>query len=86
MPSEITGQFRSTYSAPLDAWHLAQKFTALPTLNETFILEATDAVVRRAVALGAAVNGAQFLMDAFFDVNAVRPMPMYGVPGLVDHL
>ena len=36
-PSLITGQLRSTFAQPLDIWHLAQKFTALPTLNDTFI-------------------------------------------------
>ena len=82
-PSQITGLFRSTTAGTLDAWHLAQKFITLPTLNDTFIRDTPP--VDRIVAVGAAANGKQFLFDAFFDVRMARPMPMYSVPGLVDH-
>ena len=34
---------------------------------------------------GASANGKQFLFDAFFDIKQTRPMPMYSVPGLIDH-
>ena len=82
-PSQITGQFRSTYATPLDAWHLAQKFTALPTLNSTFIQDTPP--VSRVVAVGASANGQQFIFDSFYKARWVRPMPMYSVPGLIDH-
>ena len=82
-PSMITGLFRSTTSGTLDAWHLAQKFTSLPTLNSTFIQDTPP--VDRVVAVGAAANGQQFLFDSFFDVTMARPMPLYSVPGLIDH-
>ena len=82
-PSMITGLFRSTTTGTLDAWHLAQKFTSLPTLNNTFIQDTPP--VDRVVAVGAAANGQQFLFDSFFDVTMARPMPMYSVPGLIDH-
>jgi len=82
-PSQITGLFRSTTTGTLDAWHLAQKFTSLPTLNNTFIQETPP--VSRVVAVGAAANGQQFLFDSFFDITMARPMPMYSVPGLIDH-
>jgi hypothetical protein len=82
-PSQITGLFRSTTAGTLDAWHLGQKFTSLPTLNDTFIRDTPP--VDRILAVGAAANGKQFLFDAFFDVRMARPMPMYSVPGLVDH-
>jgi len=82
-PSQITGLFRSTTTGTLDAWHLAQKFTSLPTLNTTFIQDTPP--VSRVVAVGAAANGQQFLFDSFFDITMARPMPMYSVPGLIDH-
>ncbi len=82
-PSQITGLFRSTAAGTLDAWHLAQRFGTLPTLNATFIQETPP--VDRVVAIGAAANGKQFLFDAFFNVRQARPMPMYSVPGLIDH-
>lgn len=82
-PSQITGLFKSTSSGTIDAWHYAQKFTSLPTLNTTFIQETPP--IERTTAVGANANGQQFLMDAFFDCKMARPMPMYSVPGLIDH-
>jgi hypothetical protein len=82
-PSQITGLFRSTASGTLDAWHLAQNFGDLPTLNSDFIEDTPP--VERVVAVGAAANGQQFLLDAFFDIKMARPMPLYSVPGLIDH-
>lgn len=82
-PSQITGLFRSTAAGTLDAWHLAQNFGTLPTLNDTFIQDTPP--VDRVVAVGEAANGQQFLFDAFFDVKQARPMPLYSVPGLIDH-
>ncbi|AXL14535.1 major capsid protein [Microviridae sp.] len=82
-PSKITGLFKSTSAGTIDAWHLAQKFTVAPTLNTTFIQETPP--VSRVVAVGSAANGQQFLFDSFFDVKMARPMPMYSVPGLIDH-
>lgn len=82
-PSQITGLFRSTSAGTIDPWHLSQKFTSLPTLNATFIQDTPP--VSRVVAVGAAANGQQFLFDSFFDVRAARPMPLYSVPGLIDH-
>jgi len=81
-PSMITGLFRSTDALPLDIWHLAQKFSSLPTLNQTFIEE--NPPVDRVIAVPSS-TGKQFLLDTLFEVNAVRPLPMYGVPGFVDH-
>ena len=82
-PSEVTGLMRSTASGTLDAWHLAQNFGSLPTLNSTFIEDTPP--VERVVAVGSEANGQQFIFDSFFDIDMARPMPMYSVPGLVDH-
>jgi len=83
LPSKITGLFRSTASGTLDGWHLAQKFASLPSLNSTFIVE--NPPVDRVLAVGSQ-TGKQFLCDVFMRVKAARPMPMYSVPGLIDHL
>lgn len=79
-PSEITGLMRSTAAGTLDKWHLAQRFTSRPTLNETFIKELVpmDRV-------SAVPSEPDFLLDAFFTIQAARPLPMYSVPGMVDH-
>lgn len=84
-PSQITGLFRSSSANNIDVWHLSQYFTSLPTLNSTFIQDSTDSVVSRAVAVGSAADGQQFIFDSVFNERVVRPMPMYSVPGLVDH-
>jgi len=82
-PSRISSLFRSTAAGTIDGWHLAQKFTSTPTLNSTFIVD--NPPVSRVVAVGASANGQQFIFDSFFDVKKARPMPMYSVPGLIDH-
>jgi hypothetical protein len=82
-PSEITGLFKSTSAGTIDPWHYAQKFTSLPTLNTTFIQDTPP--LSRNLAIGASANGQQLLLDAFFNTTAARPMPMYSVPGLIDH-
>ncbi|AXH77244.1 MAG: major capsid protein [Microviridae sp.] len=82
-PSMITSLFRSTSAGTIDPWHLAQKFTSLPTLNSTFIQ--SNPPLSRALAVGASANGQQFIFDSFFDCVTARPMPLYSVPGLIDH-
>ena len=79
----VSGLFKSTSAGTIDGWHLAQKFTSLPTLSSSFIVESPP--VSRVVAVGAAANGQQFIMDTFFKIRATRPLPLYSVPGLIDH-
>lgn len=78
--SMVTGQFRSSHASSLDLWHLTQEFGSLPTLNSTFIQE--NPPIARVVATPAEP---EFLLDCYFKYNHVRPMPTYGVPGLIDH-
>lgn len=82
-PSMITGLFRSTSAGTIDPWHLAQRFVSLPTLNGTFIEETPP--LSRALAVGAAANGQQFILDAFIRKRVARPIPLYSVPGMIDH-
>lgn len=79
-PSMITGKLRSTYSQSLDVWHLSQKFDNLPTLSAQFIEDHPP--VDRILAVQ---NEPQFIVDSYIDMKCARPMPVYGVPGLVDH-
>lgn len=79
-PSVVTGQFRSNAATPLDTWHLAQDFTSLPVLNDTFIQE--NPPVDRVIAVPSEPH---FLLDCYFKMKCARPMPLYGVPGLIDH-
>lgn len=79
-PSMITGKLRSTDPQSLDVWHLSQKFDNLPTLSSEFIQD--NPPVDRILAVQ---NEPQFIIDSYIDMKCARPMPVYGVPGLVDH-
>lgn len=79
-PSQITGKLRSTDPTSLDVWHLAQKFDSLPTLSQDFIEE--NPPFKR---VSAVQNEPIFFGDFWFDFKCLRPMPVFGVPGLVDH-
>ncbi|WNK12430.1 MAG: major capsid protein [Microvirus sp.] len=79
-PSIITGLFRSSAPQSLDAWHLSQDFATCPVLDKAFIEE--NPPIDRVIAVPAEP---QFLFDAYFSMRCARPMPVYGVPGLIDH-
>lgn len=79
-PSLITGKFRSSSATSLDTWHLSQDFASLPVLNKTFIEE--NPPIDRVIAVPSEPH---FILDSYFNLKCARPMPMYGVPGLIDH-
>lgn len=79
-PSTIHGQFRSNCTAPLDAWHLSQDFASLPALGSTFIED--NPPIDRVVAVN---TEPQFIADFYHQLRCARPMPLYGVPGMIDH-
>lgn len=80
-PSQITGKFRSSVTGGnLDIWHLSQFFSNAPALNEEFITE--NPPIKRIIAVQ---DEPEFLLDIGFRYTTVRPMPMFGTPGLVDH-
>ena len=79
-PSQISGQFRSNFAQSLDAWHLAQEFGTLPVLGSTFIED--NPPIDRVIATPAEPH---FIFDSYFRLKCARPMPVFGVPGLIDH-
>ena len=79
-PSQITGIFRSNATSSLHAWHLAQNYASLPVLNDSFMQE--NPPIDRVIAVP---SQPQFLFDSFFSLRCVRPMPIYSVPGMIDH-
>lgn len=79
-PSKITGKLRSTYTSSLDVWHLSQEFSTLPVLSDSFIQD--DPPVDRVLAVQ---NEPHFILDSYIRNKTTRPMPTYGVPGLIDH-
>lgn len=79
-PSLITGKLRSTDPQSLDVWHLSQKFEQLPVLNSEFIQDKPP--LERVLAVQ---DEPQFIMDVYFNMSCVRPMPVYNIPGLMTH-
>lgn len=75
--SYITGKFRSSDPQSLDIWHLAQNFESLPTLSASFIEE--NPPLERVLAVQ---DEPQILLDCFHDFQDIRPIPVYGTPGL----
>ena len=74
-PSQITGKMRSNITGSLDAWHLGQDFSSLPSLNASFIQDTPP--VDRVIAVQ---TEPQLLLDMYFKMRCARPIPMYGVP------
>jgi hypothetical protein len=79
-PSKITGKMRHEATGPLDSWHLSQYFGARPTLTQAFIEE--NPPISRVVAVP---SQPALIFDSYFDLKCARPMPVYSVPGLIDH-
>jgi len=75
-PSRVSSNFRSSHSATLDPWHVAEELSS-PALDSTFIPSNTPMARVEAVS-----SQPDFLLDCFFQLNCVRPMPMYATPGL----
>jgi len=76
--SVITGEFRSTFAQSLDIWHAGLDFATRPVLNNAFIEE--NPPISRLITV---VEEPEFLLDCYFKIRHVRPMPQYSVPGLL---
>ena len=79
-PGRICGKFRSEDPASLDVWHLSQDFQSLPLLDTPFLIE--EPPIDRVIATP---DEPHFITDVWHEIKATRAMPVYSVPGLVDH-
>lgn len=82
-PSRVTGEMRSSYAQSLDVWHLADDYAALPSLSASWIQE-DAATVNRVLAVDQS-NAMQLFCDIYIRNLTTRPMPLYSIPGLIDH-
>lgn len=82
-PSRVSGAMRSNYQTTLDAWHYADKYSQQPILSSEWIDE-TSANIDRTLAVQSTTED-QFIADFYFACEATRPMPLYSIPGLIDH-
>lgn len=82
-PNRVTGEMRSSYAQSLDVWHLADDYSALPSLSDSWIRE-DKSTVDRVLAVQSSVSN-QLFADIYVENRCTRPMPMYSIPGLIDH-
>lgn len=82
-PSRVAGEMRSKAPASLDVWHLADEYTTLPKLSDAWIRE-DKTNVDRVLAVTSSVSN-QMFADLYIQCKATRPMPVYSIPGLIDH-
>ena len=80
-PNKVTGLFRSNAQQSLDAWHYAQDYNALPTLSTAW-MEQGETEMKRTLAVQSQPD---FIADFYFMNKTTRCMPVYSIPGLIDH-
>ena len=85
-PSRVSGQLASKATNSLDIYHFADEYANAPTLQESFINE-TDGNFARTIAISDAENADadQFVFDIYLQNAAIRELPVYSVPSLIDH-
>ncbi len=82
-PSRVAGEMRSQTEKSLDVWHLGDYYTQLPVLQSSWIMEDKENL-DRALQVTSRVSN-QFWCDFYLSCEATRPMPLYSIPGLIDH-
>lgn len=82
-PSRVSGEMRSSYAQSLDVWHLADDYSKMPALSDAWIHE-DPATINRVLAVSDNLAN-QFFCDIYVQNYSTRNMPLYSVPGLIDH-
>lgn len=82
-PSRVSGELRSQSKMPLDAWHLADFYNSLPVLQSDWIFE-DETNLNRSLSVDSSLAN-QFVADFHIRLECTRPMPLYSIPGLIDH-
>lgn len=82
-PSMVTGEMRPGVTNSLAHWHLADNYSSVPSLSDGWIREDKSNVDRVLAVQSSVAN--QFWIDMYISNQCTRPMPMYSVPGLLDH-
>ena len=84
-PNRVSGYMRSGVSGSLDSWHYADYYAGAPTLSAAWLAEG-NANVARTLAVGeSGIADCQFICDFYVNNVSVRPMPVFSIPGLIDH-
>lgn len=82
-PNQVSGYLAPNAKDPiLTAWTYALNLSDYPVLNQEFMKQPRSQVDDT---LAIADSTYQFICDFEFDCDVVRPMPLYSIPGLIDH-
>lgn len=84
LPNVVSGEMRSNYSQSLDVYHYGDYYSSLPTLSTGWMSEGSSEIART-LAITNPQNYDQFLLQFHCNIDTVAPMPLYSVPGLIDH-
>lgn len=84
LPDRISGLCRTNANSGLDIWHFADYYNEAPTLSDTWMQE-DSSNIDRCLAVKQATAGFQFYCDILVNNRATRLLPLYSVPGLIDH-
>lgn len=82
-PSRVSGEMRSSYAQSLDVWHLADDYSKMPALSDAWIHE-DPSTINRVLAVSDNLAN-QFFCDIYVQNYSTRNMPLYSIPGLIDH-
>lgn len=82
-PSRVSGEMRSSYAQSLDVWHLADDYSKMPALSDSWIHE-DPTTINRVLAVSDNLAN-QFFCDIYVQNYSTRNMPLYSIPGLIDH-
>lgn len=82
-PNHVTGEMRSSAAQSLDIWHLADDYKSLPALSDSWVRE-DGSTVNRVIAVSDQLSN-QLWADIFIRNRTTRAMPLYSIPGLIDH-
>nr|DAM91614.1 MAG TPA: Major capsid protein [Microviridae sp.] len=83
IPNAISGEMRSGVTNSLDIWHFADNYSSSPTLSQSFT-EETSSYVDRTLSVPSSSQD-NFILNFYFDMSAIRKMPVYSMPSLIDH-
>lgn len=82
-PSLVTGLLSpSANDASFRPWTYTNDFSAQPVLNSDFMKQDSSNIGNT---LAVVDSPTQFIIDIFYNLKCTRPMPLYSIPGLIDH-
>jgi len=81
-PNRVTAQMRQDATIHFEMWHFADRYASAPTLVDAWMQDNSNTNLQRLLAVA---TGHQIKLNARFDLEATRPIPVNSIPGMIDH-